>query len=252
MYEVFGIGKEISIMCNSTDEKAKSMATRMRSKYNKYWGNPDSLNMLLLTALVLDPRRKLKFVEWMSCKIYSSADAASLKEKLELHLKLIYEEYSGVTLSVSNHVNQSGVAEEVDAYDCSEFYDTNGCNSTEYEFTKYFKEDLEQRSPDFNLLEWWKVNSSRFPILGKIAREVLAIPISTVASEAAFSTGGRVLDDYRSSLTPTMVEALICSQDWLKGAASTLLSADDLDELEQIERGIVQKMNPIYASNQMI
>jgi len=44
---------------------------------------------------------------------------------------------------------------------------------------------------------------------------VLAIPISTVASESAFSTCGRILDDFRSSLTPFMVEALVCTQDWL-------------------------------------
>jgi hypothetical protein len=55
------------------------------------------------------------------------------------------------------------------------------------------------------------VNSTRFPILGRLARDVLAIPISTVASESAFSTGGRILDDFRSSLTPFMVEALVCT-----------------------------------------
>nr|KAJ0218089.1 hypothetical protein LSAT_V11C300138680 [Lactuca sativa] len=46
--------------------------------------------------------------------------------------------------------------------------------------------------------------------------DVLAIPISTVASEATFSAGGRVIDPYRSSLAPHTVEKLICGGDWIR------------------------------------
>jgi hypothetical protein len=45
---------------------------------------------------------------------------------------------------------------------------------------------------------------------------VLAIPINAVASELAFSTGGRVLDPFRSSLAPKTIEALVCAQNWLR------------------------------------
>ena len=41
---------------------------------------------------------------------------------------------------------------------------------------------------------WWKVNEPRFPILAEMVRDVLVIPISSVASECAFIIGGRVLD----------------------------------------------------------
>jgi hypothetical protein len=80
------------------------------------------------------------------------------------------------------------------------------------EVNRYLMEDVETINAKFDILNWWKVNSSKFPILAKIARDVLAIPITTVASESAFSTRGRVLDPFRSSLAPRMVEALVCSQ----------------------------------------
>ena len=43
---------------------------------------------------------------------------------------------------------------------------------------------------DFDILMWWKMNSSRYRVLFQIACDVLAISVSTVASESAFSTRG--------------------------------------------------------------
>jgi len=75
-----------------------------------------------------------------------------------------------------------------------------------------------------------------------MAREILAIPISTVASKSTFSTSGRVLESYRSSLSSTTMEALICTQDWLKVKdqdieISSLVTVDDLDTLYEFEQG---------------
>ena len=67
----------------------------------------------------------------------------------------------------------------------------------------------------FNILAWWKRNTNKYSILSRLARDVLAIPVSTVASESAFSTGRRILDPFRSSLPPEMVQSLICTQNWL-------------------------------------
>ena len=68
-----------------------------------------------------------------------------------------------------------------------------------------------------DVLAFWKTNQYRFPIVAAMARDILAVPVSTVASEAAFSVGGRVLDQFRSSLKPDTVEAIICTRDWLFG-----------------------------------
>ena len=67
---------------------------------------------------------------------------------------------------------------------------------------------------NLDVLSYWKGNQYRYP---QIARDVLSILVTTVASESAFSNSGRVLDQYRSALKPDVVEALVCSRDCLFG-----------------------------------
>ena len=67
---------------------------------------------------------------------------------------------------------------------------------------------------DVNLLLWWKNHQRIYPVLSHFARDVLVVPVSTVSSEATFSTVGRIIEPRRSSLTPEMVEALTCLKDW--------------------------------------
>ena len=46
----------------------------------------------------------------------------------------------------------------------------------------------------------------------------MLVIVSTIAFESVFSTGGRVLDSFCSSLSPNTVEALICTKNWLNDA----------------------------------
>lgn len=74
------------------------------------------------------------------------------------------------------------------------------------EFEEYLEEPLFPRTGSFNDLNWWKINSAKLSTLAKMARDILAIPATAVASKAAFSIGGRVIDESRSSMLPEIVE----------------------------------------------
>ncbi|CAN1822373.1 Putative AC transposase [Linum perenne] len=62
-----------------------------------------------------------------------------------------------------------------------------------------------------------------------IARDVLAVPVTTVASESAFSYGGRLVSPSRSRLCSDTVEALMCAQNWLQKSSMT----DELGQLKE-------------------
>lgn len=68
---------------------------------------------------------------------------------------------------------------------------------------------------------------------------MLAIPVSTVASRSAFSTGGRVLDPFQSPLSPKTIEAFIWAQNWLRSSQSPIDIGEAMKEVEgyQINSG---------------
>ena len=99
------------------------------------------------------------------------------------------------------------------------------------EVERYLVDCVEEDSPNFCILNWWKVNSLKYRLLSKVSHDVLAIPLSTVAFESAFSTGGRVLDPFRSSLLLNTIKMLICAQNWFR--ANNII---DLQEaMEEVE-----------------
>ncbi|BBH07577.1 hypothetical protein Prudu_019554 [Prunus dulcis] len=104
-----------------------------------------------------------------------------------------------------------------------------------HEIDRYLSDAAEQDIEQFDILNWWRVNASKYPVLAVIARDVLAIPVSTVASESTFSTGGRTINSFRSSLSPAMVEALICTQNWLKSTSISLQVQPTIEEMEFYE-----------------
>ena len=59
----------------------------------------------------------------------------------------------------------------------------------------------------------------------------------TVASESTFSTGGRTLDKFRSSLTPITAEVLICLQDWLRSSNKPIEIEELVQDLDDNESG---------------
>ena len=47
-------------------------------------------------------------------------------------------------------------------------------------------------------------------------RDILGSPASTVASDLTFSTGDRVIHCYNCQMTMNTMDALLCTQNWLK------------------------------------
>ncbi|BAF18359.1 zinc finger BED domain-containing protein RICESLEEPER 3 isoform X1 [Oryza sativa Japonica Group] len=226
-HEAWKLQSELSNAIAHEDPIFRSTAKIMHERFDKYWKD---CNLVLAIAVVMDPRFKMKLVEFSYSKIHS-VEAAKYVKVVDDAIHELYSEYA--TQGEANrdaHVTDNSAAvtppngDELLDFDIylSEIATSQPSIS---ELEQYLEEALMPRIQDFEILEWWKLNTIKFPTLSKMARDVLAIPMSMVSSGSsifsATATGSQMLDDYRSSLRPETVEALFCAKDWLQYPPAT-------------------------------
>ncbi|XP_050379413.1 zinc finger BED domain-containing protein DAYSLEEPER-like [Argentina anserina] len=216
----------------SEDSFLSRMGKEMDLKFKKYWSD---YSLILGIAVVMDPRFKMEFVEWAYEKLYGR-ESSQLKVFTDTLSSLFgaYKETS-THQSSSYHIHES--LSQIQGKPCilQEFdarYKSGQNSSLKTELNKYLDEVRLDNLVDLDVLAWWKMERHRYPILSQMARDVLTILVSTVASESAFSIGGRVLDEYRSSLLPETVQALLCTRDWIFGKKKEkkMVEVDDFSE----------------------
>ncbi|KAK2642690.1 hypothetical protein Ddye_024453 [Dipteronia dyeriana] len=201
------------------------MAIQMYSKYHRYWGQ---FSVILAIALILDSRYKMTIVEFAYKKVYG-IDSPEL-DIVRSKLLSLFNEYTFISMSTrgssSTSLPSSSRGGDIMTNTGSEIFSTNIML-----LELYLDEPKLEMSSNLDVLDFWKVNMICYPDLSVMAHDILSIPVSTVASESAFSVGGRVLDRFRSLLKPDVVEATVCTRDWMLGEnVSESLEVDEVAE----------------------
>ncbi|CAJ2636692.1 unnamed protein product [Trifolium pratense] len=200
-----------------------TVAKDMLQKYNKFWGNISNMNQLIYFGVILDPRFKLRYVEWCFEDMYENESDVKKKllESINSNLSKMYDCYTSRNSASSVVEADSHVQTAAGAETTSQLVRENAFQNhlkvidsviVETELQGYLKSKNIEFVEKFDILSWWKNKAGDYPIMSQMVRDIMPTPVSTVASESAFSTGGRVLEVYRSSLKPDMAGALICTQ----------------------------------------
>ncbi|KAK2661524.1 hypothetical protein Ddye_000098 [Dipteronia dyeriana] len=219
---------------DSKVEVIRLMAINMTPKFEKYW---DKIHGVIVVAVVLDPRYKMDLIDYFFPKMYGIDCELETQRIFELCNDLVSKCQAKENGGLGEGIDEFGVGSSFTSSSSSSFmWDVKGFESYKrrygrqrkltYEPESYLEQEEISMSEEFDILLWWKMQKGRYPILSKIARDVLAIPVSTVASESAFSTCGRTLSSHRSRLHPRTVEALMCTQNWIWAKRRGLVPED--------------------------
>ena len=191
----------------------------MIEKFEKYWKD---IQGPMGIATILDPRFKVDYLlGFFETLIGQNSDQCVLKfdevkESLCDLMKYYEMEEGEDTTESSTPLLDTSLLSTISACVASR---RPAMTRVKTELDRYLEDDLVHFSTEnFQILDWWKVAGTRYPTLRKIARDILPIPVSTVASESAFSTSGRIVSEHRNRLTPEILEALMCSQDWIRNS----------------------------------
>ncbi|KAM0928062.1 hypothetical protein ACQ4PT_002249 [Festuca glaucescens] len=215
------IKMKIRQWATSTDLCIQEMSNNMIDKFDKYWTD---IQGLMGIATLLDPRYKKHMLVACFAMLHGTASTSyECIEKVDsvvADLHRLIEEYE-LDGDEYQQEEECSLSEKPAHAIMSFFHDIvaqqkPAAARLQGEIENYLSDDLVPYTEKFNVLDWWKVAGTRYPTLRKVARDIFAIPITSVASESAFSISGRIVNEHRSRLTSHMLEVLMCYQDWLR------------------------------------
>ncbi|KAF7123687.1 hypothetical protein RHSIM_Rhsim12G0124900 [Rhododendron simsii] len=196
----------------------------MEDKFNKYFEN---MPTIFIVASVMDPRIKIKGVEkllrGLGENLGITLPSISTVTALLTSIYASYESKFVCTTTTAAAPYSSSINDPCSTSNSENdpsWFLISGPGSSETsersELTQYLEINLvtNEEFQSFDILAWWKKTEKTFPILSIMARDLLTPPVSSVASESAFSAGNRVLDERRSRLAPDILDCLICLKDW--------------------------------------
>ncbi|WOH05526.1 hypothetical protein DCAR_0624943 [Daucus carota subsp. sativus] len=229
--EVSSIQLKLAQAAMSEDTFTRNLTKPLWEKFNEYW---NGCSLIFAVAVVMDPRFKMKLVEFSFSRIYGEDSGTWIKvvddgvhelfvEYIVLSLPpptFVVEDNEGVKLEMSPE-DEVSVSDDISNFDVYISDEIAGTQHMKSELDQYLEEPLLPRTQEFDVLSWWKLNAQNYPTLSRMASDILCTPVSTVAPDSVFDTVTKKMDNYRCSLNPSTVEALICAKDWLQYGSSS-------------------------------
>lgn len=197
----------------------KSAAEDMAKKVSSY--NSQVCNIFIYMTAILDPRIKSELIP-------DSLNSESYLEKARSHFIRNYctSHYSSLNGGYSAHDAEDGpnvsFAEEI-----ARKKRRASMSNAPDELTQYLSEPPAPIQTD--VLEWWKVNSTRYPRLSIMARDFLAVQATSVMPEEVFCSKGYEIDKQRLCMPHDSTQATLCIKSWTQGGFRLKYKSTEID-----------------------
>ncbi|KAB2092192.1 hypothetical protein ES319_A02G012400v1 [Gossypium barbadense] len=185
------------------EESNPPFVPSMKRKFDYYWS---LCSLAFAVAAVLDP--SLNSNLWI----------------FHTFLRDVYHKYAGEANNLTESTSVLGDSNRSSTESTNECLldsfrkrvSTSNLNEEASELNCYLNEPLvlPEDGAIFDILGWWCGKSQKFPILAKMARDFLAIPVSIFTP--CSNIKATINNPAYSILKPESMEALVCNENWLE------------------------------------
>lgn len=200
-------------------EWLKSSAEEMAKKARNYFNQV--CNIFTYMTAILDPRIKAELIP-DSLNLQSFLDEARthfIRNYSVNHFSSMSSGYNAQEIEDGGNVS---FAEEI----ARKKRRTNMSSATD-ELTQYLSEAPAPIATD--VLEWWKVNSARYPRLSVMARDFLAVQATSVVPEELFCGKGDEIDKQRFCMQHDSTQAILCIKSWIQVGIKFKFKSTEID-----------------------
>ncbi|XP_012573535.1 putative AC transposase isoform X2 [Cicer arietinum] len=218
-------------------EWLKSAAEEMAKKARNYINQV--CNIFTYMTAILDPRIKGELIpdSLNSQSFLEEARTHFIRNYSVNHLSLMSSGYNAQEIEDGGNVS---FAEEI----ARKKRRTNMTSATD-ELTQYLSEAPAPIATD--VLEWWKINSARYPRLSVMARDFLAVQATSVVPEELFCGKGDEIDKQRFCMQHDSTQAILCIKSWIQVGIKFKFKSTEIDYERLMELAAATDNSPAIS-----
>lgn len=221
LYHLHELREMLTRMSIGSEGFNRSIVEGMLGKVDEYW---DHMFLLLAISAALDPRFKMRYIEFVCSKVEGRDENSQVPAVLDA-IRKQFDEYvirfpeKRNCASYSHSEGQSDPPVRANhtftvLQDYQQFIQSNHHPAKISELDIYLDQPVLPWSQDFNPLAWWRSAAAKYPTLSRMARDFLAIPVSLSTCGEAYYTLSRPADEHMICLKPDLMNALMCARSW--------------------------------------
>lgn len=195
---------------DGTDEKLIEAFQAGKNKLIKHY---HKCNWVYCVSLVLDPRVK---AEGLSLTEWGREMKQETLKKFRSIYKSYYAKFDTASCEEPSRKKRKRANEEESLDFDVLFVTTDALSNSEKEIDDYLRSP--RPGPDTDILLWWKKYANVYPILSRMARDILCVQATSVPVERLFKEASLVLTKQRCSLADKSLKELILTNTWMKSS----------------------------------